>query len=78
MIPDPTSGTFELLPPEALEVIGQTYMPGANLVDRCTVSVERDFHGERFGGTHFYLESPPGDLGAVERYDTIFRDGFGP
>jgi len=55
-----------------------TYAPGAGLVDRCTVSVDRDFHGERFGGTHFYLESPPGDLGAEERYDTIFRDGFEP
>lgn len=76
VIPDPTSGLFEVLPPGALVVNGTTFAPGADLIDRCTVSVERDFHGERFGGVHVYPESPPGDLGAVEWYDTIFRDGF--
>ena len=79
VVPDPGSGTFVTIAPAGFELDPVTHAPGDALVDRCTPSVETDYHGNAFGSGVYYPGDPPADIGAVEnRDDVIFADGFEP
>lgn len=76
-VSDPTSGSFTVLPPSALQLDPVTHAPGPDLVDRCTPSVTHDYHGAEFGSLSYYPTDPPADIGAVEnRDDVIFENGL--
>jgi hypothetical protein len=71
VVTDPTSGVFTTLPPGALQLDPLTLAPGDDLVDRCTPSVQHDYHGAGFGSLSYYPTDPPADIGAVENRDDV-------
>lgn len=71
VVTDPTSGVFTTLAPGALQVDPVTFAPGDDLVDRCTPSTARDFHGAAFGSVSYYPGDPAADIGAVENRDDV-------